>query len=787
MRTPIRHSPEPPQAARAQALFNLGYQHHQSGDLNRARECYEKTLQVLPGHINAWHLLGVLLVQAHEPEAALPCFNRAIALKPDTPLFHANHGKALTDLGQWDAALKALDSALQGDPGLIQAHNNRGVVLRQLGRLRESLSSFERALALDPRHGESWSNLGISLMKLNIHQDAIFAFERATDLRPQDADARHNLGVAHLEQRQPNAAIAHLREAIALRPDFAAAYYHLGNALLQASEPSQAIAPYRKAIALIPDYAEAHLHLAIALKMMRQPGMALRHLHQAAKISPDLAEVWHQLGETHHLLSDLNQARESYKEALRLRPNYASARWALAFSCLSGIESSRLSAAQHRAQFAQELDALDTWFSDERLPLAPQAVGSSQPFQLAYYEENNRDLLQQYGRLCHRLMSQWQQRALPVMKKTTPGSRVRVGIISAHLFDHSVWHALIKGWLSQLEPVFIELHDFTLGQRCDKETEVARRCASHFYDNRPTLAAWAECIQQAEPDVILYPEIGMDPLTLQLASLRLAPVQIASWGHPETTGLPTIDYYLSAEAFETAHAQSYYSEQLLRLPQLGCYVFRPDVRPEAPDFSALGLDPARPLFICAGTPYKYGPQYDALLLDIAADHPEAQFVFFEHASGWSAALRQRLEHAFIRASLSTEKHIHFLPWMPPEKFFGLMRHATLYLDTPGFSGFNTAIQALICGLPIITLQGKFLRSNLAAGILRQLTLDELITHTTEDYRQQMWSLMSDRNHRRNLQKKILEKIDAIFEDPSAMRSMETLLISLARREKEVHA
>jgi predicted O-linked N-acetylglucosamine transferase (SPINDLY family) len=119
--------------------------------------------------------------------------------------------------------------------------------------------------------------------------------------------------------------------------------------------------------------------------------------------------------------------------------------------------------------------------------------------------------------------------------------------------------------------------------------------------------------------------------------------------------------------------------------------------------------------------------------------------------------------------------------MPPEKFFGLMRHASLYLDSPGFSGFNTAMQALICGLPIITLQGKFLRSNLAAGILRQMAMSELIIHSAEDYRRLVFSLMSDKAHRENLKKQIFEKIDDIFEDPSPIRSMETLLISFAHR------
>lgn len=70
---------------------------------------------------------------------------------------------------------------------------------------------------------------------------------------------------------------------------------------------------------------------------------------------------------------------------------------------------------------------------------------------------------------------------------------------------------------------------------------------------------------EARLDVLLYPELGMDPLTPQLAALRLAPVQVASWGHPETTGMPTIDHYLSAELFEAADSEEYYSERLVRL------------------------------------------------------------------------------------------------------------------------------------------------------------------------------------------------------------------------------
>src|SRR6185295_5076726 len=126
------------------------------------------------------------------------------------------------------------------------------------------------------------------------------------------------------------------------------------------------------------------------------------------------------------------------------------------------------------------------------------------------------------------------------------------------------------------------------GRTHDAETALAQRHAHAFVSGERGLAQWAGAIRDARLDVLLYPEIGMDALTPRLAALRLAPVQVASWGHPETTGLPTIDHYLSAELFETeagplqASAPSgHYTESLVRLPGLGCHVAPAAVRPAA--------------------------------------------------------------------------------------------------------------------------------------------------------------------------------------------------------------
>ena len=80
-------------------------------------------------------------------------------------------------------------------------------------------------------------------------------------------------------------------------------------------------------------------------------------------------------------------------------------------------------------------------------------------------------------------------------------------------------------------------------------------------------------------DVLFYTDIGMDSLTYYLAHARLAAVQCVTWGHPLTTGIPTIDYFISSQDLEPAGAESHYTETLVRLPHLANYYFRSEPSP----------------------------------------------------------------------------------------------------------------------------------------------------------------------------------------------------------------
>jgi protein O-GlcNAc transferase len=391
--------------------------------------------------------------------------------------------------------------------------------------------------------------------------------------------------------------------------------------------------------------------------------------------------------------------------------------------------------------------------------------------------------LSRYGRCCSELMARWQQRAgLGIERRAaSAAARIRVGIVSAQVRDHSVYRALIKGWLDQLDRSRFEVGIVHVGLVQDGETNWARQRAAFFVDGDRTLGEWVETVRQLELDVLIYPEIGMDPTTLRLAGLRLAPHQIAAWGHPETTGLPTIDHYLSAELFEPAESQDYYSERLVRLPHLGCYYepFRIAARPV--DFAACGIRTDSPVLLCPGTPFKYAPRHDATLVEIARRLGRCQLIFFRPAApALSLKLGERLAAAFRTARLDPDEYLVFLPWKAPQDFFGLLGQADLYLDTMGFSGFNTAMQAVECGLPLATYEGRFMRGRLASAIMHRLGMPELVAHDPREYVDLAVRLIEDRAYNQDVRTRIQASRGLLYRDDETIAGLSDLLSSIVR-------
>jgi predicted O-linked N-acetylglucosamine transferase (SPINDLY family) len=570
--------------------------------------------------------------------------------------------------------------------------------------------------------------------------------------------------------------IAALRRAVELKPDYPEAHYNLGAAYRDVGNADAALAAYRRAAELVPKFADVHVDIASILRERRELEEAERSLRAALALKPDFPEALLELGNVHKGAGDWRAALEDFRRAVSLDPAFGRARWAAAVAQIPMIDDGDTDREERRQAFARELGALEAWAATD--PQAFRSVAEHQPFYLAYHEASNRDLLARYGKLCASLMQGWQQAAgLAAPRRGQRGSRIRVGIVSAHFCDHSVWLAFVRGWVQRLDRRRFELHLFHLSAKRDAETDLAISLATEFHEGKGGWENWARFIHGSRMDVLLYPEIGMDPATAKLASLRLAPVQATSWGQPQTSGLPTMDYYLSAEALEPPDAQAHYSETLELLPGTGCWLPRPrdEGAEPKPKESELRL-------ICPGTPFKYAAGHDTLLVEIARRVPGGKLVFFRSKpEALSNRLERRLRAAFERAGLSFERHVVFMPWQEPQAFRAILAAADLYLDTVGFSGFNTALQAVQCGLPVVTREGRFLRGRLASGMLRHIGLDELVAPSDAAYVELAVALANDPGRRQNLRERLRSARGRLFEDDAPVRALEAFFARVVER------
>lgn len=685
--------------ARVPPLFARAAEQHRAGQLYEAARLYRQILELDPQHADALHLLGVVSLQRGRNDEAIELINRAIVLKADVAAFYNNLGNALRARGQLAESAAALRRALALSAQAPGAMYNLAVVLQEMGIFDEASAAYESVLRARPDDSPARSNLGNIFQAQGRHEEALDCYEAALRTQPNFLPALINRGNLRKALGRLDDAVHDYRSALAIDPRNAPAEHNLALALLEAGKPDDAIAAFGRALAVDPRYREAHLNLGHALR-------------EAGRTDESIA---------------------SYECALACDSDDAEARLGKALASIPVFVETTVQSTQVPAAFEKAVAALDAWAcrAPERMCAA---VGRAQPFYLAYRPVDVTRPLARYGALQSQAAAADQQTRVPTFPQAQIAGRLRLIVVCGHVrAQHPVWEVLLRGILEHLPRERLEIFLFHTGSVVDAETHWARSRVDCFVQGPKTVTAWIDSMRGVRPDIIFYPEVGMDPVTCALAARRLAPLQAASWGHPVTTGLPTIDLFLSGELLESAQADAHYVERLIRLPGTGVCM-------RAADESSLSWQPptggsGMVRFALPHQPIKFDPADDVLLTRIAQALGDCEFWFVSPARlGWAAEkLQARLRDAFRAAGLDPDAHLRLVPWLPAAQFRGFLDVMDVYLDSPAFSGYTTAWQAVQRGIAIVTLEGEFLRQRLAAGLLRQTDLAQSVARSREDY------------------------------------------------------
>lgn len=722
------------------ARFNLGVTLAALGRHQEAAEQYRAALTLAPGHLGAQQNLAVALHLQGRVDESIVAYRRALLLAPNSPDLLQGLGRALHGAGKLNEATAAyekslaLAEAISAPPAWIVALLRDLAALRHAeGRHSDALLVLDTALALDPIASGLHASRAVVLLALDRIEEATEAAQRALAADPIDTRAAPALGAA----------------------------------LRRAGRFDEAIAAFQRALEIDPSCPEPAQVIATIFQEMAQPDAALAWCERARTIAPNAPETWTDLGAILDARSDPEGAVAAYDAALALRPDDG-VRVRRA-TVLPPIARSLDEQHAWRARFADEVDLLDRDGLTLEDPL--RQVGRT-AFYLAYHGMDDRPLQEQLARLY--------LRAAPSLGWTAPHCRpgawrspvqdrrkIRVGVLSRYLANHTIGK-LNRGLIARLDRRRFEVTVFQLG-RTDAEAARIAASADRSYRLSDDLQTMRQQVAAAQLDLLLYPDVGMDPVTYFLAFARLAPVQVVSWGHPDTTGLPNLDLFLSADSIEPPDAERAYSERLVRLSRLPCVYQRPTPPPGPADRASLGLPEDATLYLCPQSLFKMHPEFDGALVEILRRDRRGRIVLIEGASTeWSRLLRERIG----RVGGDVVDRLLILPRLSEPAFLDLLRVGDVILDPFHFGGGNTSYEALGLGLPIVTWPGAFMRSRVTLGAYGQMGVLDAVADSPAAYVELALALANDRDHRADLSARLVAASDALYDDAAALAEIE---------------
>lgn len=642
----------------------------------------------------------------------------------------------------------------------------RALEALRAGDAAQAEARLRNAAALHPASASPHALLANLLDTRGRHAEALEAYRRALEIDPRQPELR--LGYAGLLQRTnaSDEAESQYAQVVSERPEWAPAFVNYGLAALQRAEWRKALELLERAASLAPDMVEAHTNLALALNQLGMRRSAIEHAQIALRIDPGNDAALQNLVAVHCDMGNGEAARNALlSSGASTRSDGARIAVALAVPAILESSEEMRSVRERLAEDLARLERADLSLED------PAAEVGVMPFFLAYHGENDRGLLESMARLY--------RKACPALDYAAPGcgtrrsadGRIRVGVVSNSLHNHSVGR-VTRGLIAKLDRERFTVRAFGFRPAFDALSRAIADDADEWVTLPRDLRSAREAVGRHELDVILYPDVGPDPLTYFMTFARLAPVQCTTWGHPVTSGVAALDYYLSTDYFETARSEAHYSEKLVRLHDVaypGYHYRPPETQPSAAP--APGFDRGRRVYFCPQALAKFHPEFDAILTGILRRDPGGEVVIVHDEDG-DAYRRPRLEARLEKTAADVAARIVFLPRTPGrEGYMQRLRSCDVALDTLHYSGGTTSLDALECGTLVVTLPSAFNRGRHTYGFFRRIGHTATVAGSPEDYVDLAVRIATDPELRAHLRREQNERAQALYEDAGAVKQI----------------
>ena len=730
------------------AYLNLGSIYQDIGKLDLALTCTKKSLKLNPNNADVNYNLGVIYFNLGRHDQSLSSTLKALEIDPNNPNTQLNLGGIYRVLGNLDQALASTLKSLELNPRNATAHMNLGGIYKDCGNLEKALKSTLKSLELDPNNHAAHMNLGCIYKDLGNHDEAIASSLKSLELKPDNPDAHMILGGIYKDIGDLDKALTSTLKSIELKPDNPDANMNVGLIYKEIGNTEQALEWTLKSLRCNPDKPEVYINLGSICQELGKLKQALTFTKKSIELDPESAEAQSNLGVIYKELGEMDLAKKAFANANAIEPTLN--RYIAETQAFNKIHKDNNQIDKERRSFIESLRIIEENPSLRFEENRPINLGI---FWIAYQgREDDNILIEKFGSSLEKNndIRRLAKENKKMMTRKNQNSPIHIGIISDFWGEHHPVNLHYSGIVSHLAKTNIKVEIIT-GPNVtqSQQEEISKKYNTNTIRLTSSLKQNCQTIKDLDLDLLLYPDIGMSSHSYFLGLMRLAPVQAVMAGHPSTTGLKEIDYFISSELMEGENAQDNYTEQLVKFKKMPT-TFR-DIERQNPEAPEIELDKNIISIGIIHSLFKLTPDFDVILEQIAETNDNIEFILFETHGRLSEELKER----WLKTAPMTLKKSRFFPKVDYSNFIYLVQQLDFVLDPIGFGAGTVFYQCMSCNVPVITMPTKFLKTRVASGGYKQMKVSQPpIARDNDEYLRICKQLIDSKDYREKLKRSL---------------------------------
>lgn len=653
-----------------------------------------------------------------------------------------------------------LDMSDQPEP-----YHRLAMIYAQQGQYSEAVPWFEKALE---RHGKNpmyLTNFAETLQRLNEDNRAIDLLRQTLQLQPEFVEAKQKLATILKKTGHFPEATGLFKGIIEIEPKHYPAYFQLGTLMLETGNYKSAKNYLKTAIELKPNAVKALNNLAIAHQEWEEFDEAISYYKKALSSDPDYVDSLRNLALIYEKVGQPDQAKKLWLRLATLKQGDPLLSWKAeilepaVFQSTTEIEHFR----------KQVLDQLN-WIKTKNIHLDVDQLTKLDiypPSGLIYQGLSDLEIKKAYGEL----FKSMPKAQLPREENLKP--HVGFVVTGGH---EGVFVKCMRGIINRLSTDKMNITIVCSFPNGEKIVKPAIENAEIKFVSLPKLLGQSvHLLTSLNFDFLHYWEVGTDAYNYFIPYFKPAKIQATSWGWPTTSGIPTIDYFISCKGLDEDTDQKNYNEKLVLFERLPTYYHSPELPALNRTRADFGITEGCHLYLCTQNLKKVHPDFDIIVKGILEKDNQAQIVLLGDKH---RAVNEAIERRLKKHCTPHEHRVTILDRQDKEGYFNILNLADVILDTLHYNGgANTNADAFALNKPVVTLPTSFHRGRYTATAYRQMGFEDLIAQSLDNYVEVATRLTTDQTFYQTIQQKIGNTKDQFFEDQEAVVELENFILS----------